>query len=451
MTKYKEGGEVVCFRLRPIRIFFGMAENWLLRERCQGLLPVGILFFFLAAPVLGYPLDGYRDTGIRRLLRLERLAANDLWTLPHGERLPSDAIKLHLVNWKEEIALPPPPDPGLQKGLKELLPDRDASYAVGLLDVTPGRSPRYASWHEKRLYNPGSVGKLAVAAGLFTELSRLFPNDYENRRQLLRDRMVTAGAWIRTDVHDVPFYDPANGKYESRPIREGDVFSLYEWTDHMLSVSANAAASTVWKEVMLMRRFGKDYPPSAAEEKHFFATTARNTLSKLAMAVVNDPLRAMGIGAGDWQLGSFFTATGRKRVPSGGSSLANVRGLLAFLIRMEKGKMVDEWSSLELKKMLYMTIHRIRYASSPCLEKAAVYFKSGSLYSCRPEAGFRCGKYRGNVVNYMNSVAIVEHSDRRRYLAVVLSNVLRRNSAIDHQSLATAIDELIESSGPSLP
>jgi len=450
MTKYKEGDEIVC--LRPIRIFFGMVESWLQRVKCRALLPVGILLFVFVAPVLGYPLDGYRETGIRRLLRLERLAAaNDLWTLPPGARLPSDAIKLHLVDWKEKIGLPPSPDPDLQKGLEALLPDREASYAVGLLDITPGRSPRYASWQETRLYDPGSVGKLAVAAGLFTELSRLFPNDYEKRRQLLRDRMVTAGAWIHTDVHDVPFYDPASGKYESRPIKVGDVFSLYEWTDHMLSASANAAASTVWKEVMLMRRFGKDYPPSAAEEKHFFTATGRNTLSKLAMAVVNDPLRGMGIEVGDWQLSSFFTATGKKLVPSRGSSLADVRGLLAFLIKMEKGEMVDEWSSLELKKLLYMTIRRIRYASSPNLEKAAVYFKSGSLYGCRPEAGFRCGKYRGNVVNYMNSVAIIEHADRRRYLAVVLSNVLRKNSAIDHQSLATAIDELIWPPAPSSP
>ena len=44
-----------------------------------------------------YPLDGFQETGIRRLLRLQRLAeANDLWTLEKGARLESGAIRLQL-------------------------------------------------------------------------------------------------------------------------------------------------------------------------------------------------------------------------------------------------------------------------------------------------------------------------------------------------------------------
>ncbi len=60
------------------------------------------------------------------------------------------------------------------------------------------------------------------------------------------------------------------------------------------------------------------------------------------------------------------------------------------------------------KRLIYMTQRRIRYASSPALNDAAVYFKSGSLYRCKPEEGFVCRKYEGNVENLMNSVAIVE-------------------------------------------
>jgi hypothetical protein len=37
-----------------------------------------------------------------------------------------------------------------------------------------------------------------------------------------------------------------------------------------------------------------------------------------------------------------------------------------------------------------------------------VFFKSGSLYSCKPEDGFVCEKYMGDVRNMMNSVAVVE-------------------------------------------
>jgi len=94
-----------------------------------------------------------------------------------------------------------------------------------------------------------------------------------------------------------------------------------------------------------------------------------------------------------------------------------------------------------------MTERRIRYASSPALNDAAVYFKSGSLYQCAPEPDFICLKYHGNVMNLMNSVAIVESpagAPRLFYLVALMSNVLRKNSAVDHQTLATRIHRLIE-------
>ncbi len=119
---------------------------------------------------------------------------------------------------------------------------------------------------------------------------------------------------------------------------------------------------------------------------------------------------------------------------------------MQLLLSMEKGQLVDDWSSLQLKRLIYMTEHRIRYASSPALREAAVYFKSGSLYSCKEEEGFTCGKYKGNKVNYMNSVAIVEqeiNGVKLRYIVVVISNVLRKNSARAHQALGTAMHELI--------
>ncbi len=119
---------------------------------------------------------------------------------------------------------------------------------------------------------------------------------------------------------------------------------------------------------------------------------------------------------------------------------------------MEQGRLVDEFSSRELKRLLYMTERRIRYASSPALKDAALYFKSGSLYSCKKEEGFKCGKYKGNVKNYMNSVAVVEYpagGPRLYYMTTLISNVLRKNSAVDHQTLATRIHRLIEKAHPA--
>jgi hypothetical protein len=88
------------------------------------------------------------------------------------------------------------------------------------------------------------------------------------------------------------------------------------------------------------------------------------------------------------------------------------------------------------------------------LGDSAVYFKSGSLYSCKAEPGFKCKKYHGNVKNYMNSVAIVETPagvKRLFYLATLISNVLYKNSAVDHQTLATVIHRMIEADHPAPP
>ncbi len=93
---------------------------------------------------------------------------------------------------------------------------------------------------------------------------------------------------------------------------------------------------------------------------------------------------------------------------------ARARELARYLVRLEQGRIVDEFSSREIKRLLYVTERRIRYAASPALASAAVYFKSGSLFECAKEPGFTCVPYAGNVKNYMNSVAIVEHPARRR-------------------------------------
>lgn len=124
---------------------------------------------------------------------------------------------------------------------------------------------------------------------------------------------------------------------------------------------------------------------------------------------------------------------------------------MQYLLRLEQGRLVDVFSSREIKRLIYMTERRIRYASSPALNDAAVYFKSGSLYRCKPEPDFVCRKYQGNVDNLLNSVAIVESPAGERrlyYLVVVMSNVLRKNSAVVHQTLATRIHRLLEAMHP---
>jgi hypothetical protein len=215
----------------------------------------------------------------------------------------------------------------------------------------------------------------------------------------------------------------------------------------MLSPSSNSAAGMVAKEAMLLREYGSAYPPTAQEARRFFEETPRVELTELYRDTFYVPLTQNGFDTDEFRQGSFFTSRGKELVPGPGTSRATARSLLRFAVLMEKGQLVDEFTSLQLKRLLYMTERRIRYASSPRLRKAAVYFKSGSLYSCREEEAFTCGKYMGNVRNYMNSFAIVESpaDDRRlHYMVMLISNVLRQNSAVDHQALGTRIHELIE-------
>jgi hypothetical protein len=405
------------------------------------------VFLFLAESVGAYPIDGFFLTGIRRLVRLQLILSGDIKdTKPiEGARKSINEIHLQLLNSKgDSLAALPTPDPELQKKLNVMFPNLHESYSLTLLDITPGKKLRYACRQESRGFQPGSVGKLAVLTGLFAELQRIYPESFEKRQNLLKTKFVRAGRWAISDVHTVPFFDPETKLLVKRTVKEEDVFSLYEWTDHMVSVSNNGAASVVWREVLLMRQFGKDYPGLTEEQAtEFFKTTPRATLQNMAVAVVNEPLLQLGITKEEWRLGSMFTHGAKSIIPGMGGSIGTPLGLMKYLTALERGKIVDEKSSLEMKRLLYMTDRRIRYGTSPRLVNAALYFKSGSLYKCKPEEGYECKKYAGNVENYMNSVAIVEHPDGTVYLVVLMSNVLRKNSNIDHQTLATRIDDLI--------
>ena len=401
----------------------------------------------LADVSLGYPIDGYEISGIRRLRYLQLVQQGDLQgSLPvQGGRLSINEIRLNLLGTRgDSLSTLPAVNPDLQRLINDLFPHMHESYSIAVLDITSDRAIRYACRQEMENFQPGSVGKLVVIAGLFNELKNLYPDSFEERQTLLRTKFVRGGKWALYDTHTVPVFDPETNKFIRRTINENDVFSLYEWADHMLSASNNGAASVVWRETILMHAFGEDYI-SLTEQRasEYFSTTPRNQLMELAVQVVNQPLRDAGITESDWRLGSMFTNEAKKIIPGSGGSSASPFGLMKYMVAMERGKIVDMQSSLEIKRLLYTTATRIRYASSGSLTTAAVYFKSGSLYQCRAEEGFNCGQYMGNISNYMNSLIIVEHPDGIKYMVALMSNVLKKNSAADHQALASKIERAI--------
>ena len=394
-----------------------------------------------------YPIDGYETTGIKRLKRLQ-LAKEGLLPdarLPAGAYKSINDIKLNLLLRKNEdtenLLLV---DPIFQKKIDALFPRLDKSYSVTILDITDPNNLRYAQQNETRGYQPGSVGKLVVITALFCQLENIYPNSWVNRVELLKTKNVKGGNWVLTDEHTIPVFNIETNKLVKRRARANDVFSLYEWVDYMMSVSNNGAASVVWREVLLMAAFQDKYPTiTETEVDSYFKTTPRKEITDLAITSINQPLRDLGITEDEWRLGSFFTRGANKYVGNKGGSIGTPLGLMKWMLQLEQGKITDENSSLEIKRLMYMTDRRIRYAQAPLLRDAAVYFKSGSLYKCDRQKDPGCGKYKGNVYNYMNSVAIIEHPDSTNYMVCLMTNVLRKNSAGDHLALASRIDKII--------
>jgi len=395
-----------------------------------------------------YPIDGYADTGIRRV-EGARLANEGLVKgskQPPGGLLTTEQVDLRLLGHRD-LDLPAP-DPQFNAELLKLLGNNAGSYGVAVLDLSNPDNPRYAEHRGDYRQNVGSVGKLIVALGLFQALADAWPDDTGQRVRVLKDTLVTADEFSQSDHHKVRIFDVENRKLTRRTIRIGDQGSLWEYLDWMLSVSSNSAAAMAMREAMLLRQYGREYPPPEAEIKRFFKETPGKELTALFQRTFFEPITRNGLDLNNLRQGSFFTRQGKRLVNGGSNSYGTARELMLLTLRMEQGRLVDEFSSRQIKRLLYMTERRIRYASSPALTDSAVYFKSGSLYSCREEEGFTCKAYAGNNKNYMNSVAIIESpagENNLHYISTLVSNVLRKNSAVEHQTMATRIHRLLES------
>lgn len=407
---------------------------------------LGALLALYAGVAWAYPLDAYPETGIARLEGY-RLAQEDKVPgnrLPPGAQLATCAIRLRLQ------ALPdfaiPEPDKRLTRKIVKLLGNEARHYSISVLDLSDPKAPIYAEHNGRMRRNPGSVGKLAVGLALFQALADLYPDDIGARKRILHDSQVTVDSFIHKEHHRVPFWLPGENRIPRRRLKEGDTANLWTFLDWMFSASSNGAASMVIKQLMLLRQFGTAYPVEPVRAEAFFRDTKRKELGKLLVDSLTSPVTRNGLDVDRLRQGSFFSRNAKRRVP-GTNSIATTRELIRYLVKLEQGRLVDAWSSLEIKRLMYMTQRRIRYASSPALKDAAVYFKSGSLYRCKPEEGFVCRKYQGNVQNLMNSLAIVESpagDPRIFYMVAITSDVKKKNSAIDHQTLATRLHALLK-------
>ena len=394
-----------------------------------------------------YPLDATERTGIRRL-EAARAAQLTRGSLPAGALLPAEQVR---PSGLADATLGAP-DPAFSAQLVALLGDQRDAYALAVLDFSDPERPRFGAHQPDLVANVGSVGKVLVLLAWLQRLAELYPDDLAARERILRETSVQADDYILNDEHKVPVVG-TGGQVTWRPLRVGDRGNLWEYLDWMMSASSNAAASMVMKELVAIQHLGRDYSADPAARDAALVALGAPVRGRLLLEAMVSPLVANGLDPQRIRQGSLFTGGGKARVP-GTSSYATPRELLRLLALIEAGELVDPWSSAEAKRMLYMTQRRIRYASHPVLNPAAVYFKSGSLYSCQPEPGFVCRKYQGNKLNRLGSVALVEYpagAPALRYAVALMSNVLRVNSAVAPQTLALRIHRLVESAHLARP
>jgi hypothetical protein len=401
---------------------------------------------WLTLPSVGgaYPLDGWEHTSITRLeaFDLAHTVLLERGTLRPGALKRMDEVRLGLVDYPDFEA--PAADAAFSAEIRGLLGGDAPAYGIAVLDITDPERPLYAEVNGTAAQNPGSVGKILAALALFQSLAKAHPYDVASRNAALRDVPIPASSLIQNDDHVVPFWKRGDASIRRREIELGDSANLWTWMDWMMSASSNAGGSTVMAQIAAIEHFGGAYPPSPGALQSFVMGAPPSQMSALLHRALLAGLRENGIDSGLLRQGSPFTGGGRARMPGSLGSTSTARELVNFLARMEQGKLVDPWSSLELKRLLYLTDIRIRYAAEPTLDETAVYYKSGSLYGCGGRGP--CGKYYGNTKNYMNSVAIVEYDGDQtqlRYLVALLSNVLGKNSIETHQTVARRIHHVI--------
>lgn len=413
-----------------------------------------ILLCLLPTLAPAYPIDGFPYTGIKRLeyYRLAREGEIPGPRYPKGQYLGMEQVQ---PRWKQTDGRTlPPPDEEFSRKLTQML-DKNARplYGIAVLDLSDPAAPRYGAHNGEMQANVGSVGKILVALGIFHQLAQIYPNDIAARERVLKESRIVADTFSQHDHHGIVLFDIDKRRKLSRSMRIGDTGNLWEYLDWMMSASSNSAAAMTQREMILLAHFRKRYPVSEEESNTFLRITPSARLGEILHSAQTNAIVAAGLDPAHIRQASLFTRGGNARVARGGASWARPDQLIKYLYRIEAGTMIDAWTSRELKRLLYMTQRRIRYASHPALHESAVYFKSGSYFQCH-DGPKGCKKYMGDKTNRLGSVAIIEspvENPRLLYLVAVMSNVLKVNSAVAHQSLALRIQRLIESYHPQAP
>src|SRR5210317_1372887 len=187
-----------------------------------------IIALIVAATCEAYPLDGYGFTGISRLegYRLAMEGKVRAPKQPPGALLSIDAVDLRLQD-KTDFEIPAAETEFVDQ-LQNLLGAEADRYALAVLDLRDIEQPRYAEHRSSERANPGSVGKILIALGIFQALADVYPDNIDSRLSILRNTVVTADEFIQWDHHVVPLWQPGDSRVRYPKIQMGDQASL--WT-----------------------------------------------------------------------------------------------------------------------------------------------------------------------------------------------------------------------------
>ncbi|MEP1594789.1 MAG: hypothetical protein ABJK20_09460, partial [Halieaceae bacterium] len=133
---------------------------------------------FLAIAVqwaYSYPVDGYADTGIRRLEQVRLTEAGEISgsKQPPGALLLSNQVDIRLAGRSGDL---PSTDPEFSEEVVKLLGEEKDGYSIAVLDLTDPNAPAYAEFRGDYRQNVGSVGKLVAALGFFQALADTYPD-----------------------------------------------------------------------------------------------------------------------------------------------------------------------------------------------------------------------------------------------------------------------------------
>ncbi len=133
-------------------------------------------------------------------------------------------------------------------------------------------------------------------------------------------------------------------------------------------------------------------------------------------------------------------------MPGAGDSYGTARELMRYLLRLEQGRLVDVFSSREIKRLIYLTEVASATPSSPALAAVGRVLQVRLAVPVRERSRLQLQAVRGQRQELHEFDGDRRVTGRRTQAVLhrtLVTNILRKNSAGEHQALAIRLQQLI--------